>query len=73
MRSTNRGRGVAKMEKQVPIFEQLSPPKDKEESPKDTTRTKPRLLLFGRLEGAKGEKVENIFRADSGRSSEEDR
>ena len=34
------------MEEQVPIFKQLSRPNGKEESPKDTTRTKPRLQSF---------------------------
>lgn len=61
MRSTKRGRSVAKMEKQVPIFEQLSRPSGKEQSPKDKTRMKLRLLLFGGLEGAKVKKSKTYF------------
>jgi hypothetical protein len=45
----------------VPIFEQLSRPNGKEQSPKDTTRMKLRLLLFGGLGGAKVKKSKIYF------------
>ncbi len=48
-------------DKQVPIFEQLRGPNGREQSPKDTTRMKPRLLLLGGLEGEKVKKSKTYF------------
>jgi len=61
-----------RLDQQVPIFEQLRRPNGREQCAKDTTRIKPRLLLFGGLDGVKSEKVKDVFRANFGRNGKED-